>query len=294
MYSYSVLYQTYLLRASRISGQAISWPAGLLITSAHVQLGYIYKMALEVCVDSVESAVNAAKGGASRLELCAGLSEGGTTPSLGLLRVVRQEVDIPIFVMIRPRGGDFAYTEQEFEVMKEDLKIFKESGSVDGFVFGVLTSEGEVDSTRCSELIDLSRPLPVTFHRAFDMTHDPFRALEAIIDLKMERILTSGQESTALEGLPLVKELVERAHDRIIIVPGGGITERNVERILRESGCVEFHCSARATVNSVMRYRTSNVSMCAQYGAPEYSVRVASTDRVQTLVSIAQSHSQEH
>ena len=245
-------------------------------------------------MDCVESAVNAAKGGASRLELCSSLCEGGTTPSLGLLRVIKQEIDIPVFIMIRPRGGDFAYTEQEFEVMKEDLKIFKESGSVDGFVFGVLTPDGEVDTTRCSELIELARPLPVTFHRAFDMTRDPFRALETIIDLKMERVLTSGQGTSALEGLPLIKDLVERAHSRIIVVPGGGITERNLQRILKESGCIEFHCSARSSVDSVMSYRNDNVSMGALYGAPEYTVKVANTDRIQTLLSIAQSHSQQN
>lgn len=248
-----------------------------------------------MCVDSVESAVNAAKGGASRLELCASLCEGGTTPSLGLLRVIKQEVDVPVFVMIRPRGGDFAYTEQEFEVMKEDLKIFKESdSSVDGFVFGLLTPDGEVDVTRCSELIELARPLPVTFHRAFDMTRDPFRALETIIALKMERVLTSGQDSSALEGLPLIKELVEKAHNRIIVIPGGGITERNLERILKESGCIEFHCSARSSMDSVMQYRNGNVSMCAQHRASEYRIRVANTDRIRTLLSIAQSHSQQN
>ena len=244
---------------------------------------------MEVCVDSVESAVNAVKGGASRLELCGCLSEGGITPSLGLLRVVKQEVNIPVFVMIRPRGGDFAYSEQEFEVMKEDLRLFREDGNADGFVFGVLTPDGEVDSGRCSELIELTRPQPVTFHRAFDMTRDPFSALETIINLKMERILTSGQDSTALDGLPLIRELVERSHGRITIVPGGGITERNLDRILRGSACVEFHCSARTSVSSVMRYYNPNVCMGAKYGASEFSVGVADVDRAQTLISIAQS-----
>ena len=250
-------------------------------------------MAIEVCVDSVESSVNAVKGGASRLELCAGLCEGGTTPSMGLLRVVKQEVDVPVFVMIRPRGGDFAYSELEFEVMKTDLRLFQECGHADGFVFGILTPDGEVDRTRCSELIEMARPLPVTFHRAFDVTRDPFRALETVIDLKMERILTSGQESTALEGLPLIKKMVESAHGRIIVVPGGGITERNLERILRGSGCLEFHCSARASTNSVMQYRNTNVCMGTQYGAPEYMLKRADIERVQTLHSIAQSFLQQ-
>ena len=250
---------------------------------------------MEVCVDSVESAVNAVKGGSSRLELCCALSEGGLTPTLGLLRAVKQEVatNVPVFVMVRPRGGDFAYSEQEFEVMKEDLVLMKESRCADGFVFGVLTPEGEVDGLRCSQLIEHARPHPVTFHRAFDMTRDPYRSLETIVGLKMERILTSGQESTALEGAPLIRELIERAHGRIIVMAGGGITERNLERVLRETGCREFHCSARSGVDSVMQYRSSTVFMGARHGAPEYAVKVADSDRVQTMVSIAQSISQE-
>lgn len=240
-------------------------------------------------MDSVESSINAVKGGASRLELCTCLSEGGITPSLGLLRVVKQEVAVPVFIMVRPRGGDFAYSEQEFEVMKEDLRLFKEDGNADGFVFGVLTPEGEVDSRRCSELIELAHPHPVTFHRAFDMTRDPFRALETIISLKMERILTSGQDSTALDGLPLIKELVERSHGRITIVPGGGITERNLERVLKGSGCVEFHCSARTSTTSVMVYCNQNVCMGAKYGPSEFTAKTTDVSRVQTLSSIAQS-----
>ena len=243
---------------------------------------------MEVCVDSVESSVNGVKGGASRLELCGSLCEGGITPTLGLLRVVKQEVNVPVFVMVRPRGGDFVYSEQEFEVMKEDLRLLKEDGNADGFVFGILTPEGEVDDTRCSELIELARPQPITFHRAFDMTRDPFRALETIISLKIERVLSSGQESTALEGLPLIKELVERSRGRITVVPGGGITERNLERILSGSGCVEFHCSARVDISSVMSYRNTNVCMGTKYGASEYTVKVADTDRVQMMLSIAQ------
>ena len=244
---------------------------------------------MEVCVDSVESAVNAVKGGASRLELCGSLAEGGTTPSLGLLRVVKQEVNVPVFVMIRSRGGDFAYSEQEFEVMKEDLRLFREDGNADGFVFGVLKPDGQVDKKRCYELIELARPQPVTFHRAFDMTRDPLAALEAIIGLKMERILTSGQDTTAMEGLPLIKELVEKSRGRIMIVPGGGITERNLDRVLVGSGCMEFHCSARTSVDSVMSYCNPHVSMGAKYGASEHTVKVADVDRAQTLLSIAQS-----
>ena len=244
---------------------------------------------MEVCVDSVESAVNAQRGGASRLELCSCLAEGGITPSLGLLRVVKCEVTIPVFVMIRPRGGDFAYSEQEFEVMKEDLRLIREVAPADGFVFGILTPEGHVDEKRCRELMELAHPLPTTFHRAFDMTRDPFRAMETIISLKMERILTSGHDSSALEGLLLIKKLVEKAQGRIIIVPGGGINERNLERIMSGSGCNEFHCSARSSVSSVMSYCNQNIAMGARYGPSEFGLKVADVGRAQTLLSIAQS-----
>lgn len=240
-------------------------------------------------MDSVESAVNAERGGASRLELCACLAGGGITPSLGLLRVVKQEVNIPVFVMIRPREGDFVYSEQEFEVMKEDLQLFKKDGNVDGFAFGILTPEGQVDRQRCSELMHLAGPLPVTFHRAFDVTKDPFRALETIISLKMDRILTSGQDSSALDGVPLIKELVDRSCGRILIVPGGGITERNLSRILGDTGCVEFHCSARTNTQPVMRYCNHNVAMGAKYGPSEFTTKVTSVERVQALLSIARS-----
>ena len=238
---------------------------------------------MEVCVDSVESSVIAVKGGASRLELCGSLCEGGITPSLGLLRVVKQEVNVPVFVMVRPRGGDFVYSEQEFEVMKEDLRLFNEDRNADGFVFGVLTPNGEVDETRCSELIELAHPQPTTFHCTFDMTRDPFRALDTLIRLKMERVLTSGQESTALEGLPLIKELVERSRGQITVVAGGGITERNLERILKG------HCSAQVDVNSLMSYRNTNVCMGAKYRASKYTVKLADISRVQKLLSIVQS-----
>ncbi|XP_067858110.1 copper homeostasis protein cutC homolog isoform X2 [Heptranchias perlo] len=174
---------------------------------------------MEVCVDSVESAVNAERGGASRIELCSSLMEGGTTPSIGLLQVIKRYVNIPVFAMIRPRGGDFFYSDSEIEVMKADIKLAKANG-VDGTVFGALTEDGRVNAEVCMELIAESRPLPVTFHRAFDMVHDPTVALECLISLGFERVLTSGCDSTALEGLPTIRHLVEQAKRRIIVVPG--------------------------------------------------------------------------
>ncbi|CAH2322281.1 copper homeostasis cutC homolog isoform X1 [Pelobates cultripes] len=174
---------------------------------------------MEVCVDSVESAVNAERGGAGRIELCGSLLEGGITPSMGLLQVVKQYVQIPVFVMIRPRGGDFLYSDREAEVMKADIRLAK-MHNADGLVFGALTEDGRIDAELCMDLLALSRPLPVTFHRAFDMVYDPMLAMETLISLGFERVLTSGCDSSALEGLPLIKRLVEQAKGRILVMPG--------------------------------------------------------------------------
>lgn len=244
---------------------------------------------MEVCIDSIESARNAEVGGASRVELCANLVEGGTTPTVGMLRVVKTRAgSVPVFVMIRPRGGDFVYSEDEFLVMKEDVKEMK-ANRADGFVFGILTPEGEIDKERCKELAELCKPLPMTFHRAFDMVRDPHAALETLVSLGFRRVLTSGQDSTALEGLPLIQELVEQAKGRITVVPGGGITPRNLERILTGSGATEFHCSARSSQDSTMSYRNHSVSMGASFGPPEFSIKVADPDKVRSLVTIAKS-----
>ena len=241
---------------------------------------------MEVCIDSVQSAVNAEAGGATRLELCGSLIDGGTTPSLGMLRVIKERVNVPVFVMIRPRGGDFLYTKDEFIVMKEDVKIFKDNGA-DGFVIGVLTSEANIDKERVAELVSLCRPLPVTFHRAFDMVQDHEESLETLISLGIDRLLTSGCEPTALEGVPVIKRLVELSKERIVIMAGGGVTERNLERIVTGTGVPEFHCSARVSVDSSMAFRNTRINMGASFGPPEYSVKMADRERVQRLVSIA-------
>uniref|UniRef100_UPI00398EAC30 copper homeostasis protein cutC homolog isoform X1 n=2 Tax=Pristiophorus japonicus TaxID=55135 RepID=UPI00398EAC30 len=241
---------------------------------------------MEVCADSLESAVNAERGGASRIELCSGLMEGGITASIGLLQVIKQYVRIPVFAMIRPRGGDFLYTDSEIEVMKADIKMAKANG-VDGIVFGALREDGHINTEVCMDLIAESRPLPVTFHRAFDMVQDPITALECLISLGFERVLTSGCDSTALEGLPTIRRLVEQAKRRIIVVPGGGITERNVQRILEGCGAREFHCSARSSRDSLMKFRNCCVSMGASLTPPEYSVKVADVCKIRALICIA-------
>ncbi|XP_031567091.1 copper homeostasis protein cutC homolog [Actinia tenebrosa] len=241
---------------------------------------------MEVCVDSVESAMNAEKGGAQRLELCGNLMEGGTTPTPGMLAVIKQNVSIPVFVMIRPRGGDYLYSQQEFNVMKEDLKCLKKHGA-DGIVFGILNEKGQIDVSRNKELLELSRPLPVTFHRAFDMVKDPKESLEDLIHIGFERVLTSGLDSTVLDGLPVIKELNTQANKRITIVPGGGITERNLERILQGTGVEEFHCSARESSTSLMEYRNSHVFMGGALRPSEFQIKTTSCDRVKAIIKIA-------
>ncbi|XP_043568909.1 copper homeostasis protein cutC homolog isoform X2 [Chiloscyllium plagiosum] len=232
------------------------------------------RVLMEVCADSVESAINAERGGACRIELCSSLMEGGITPSIGLLQLVKQYVRIPVFAMIRPRGGDFLYSDSEIEVMKADIKMVKANGA-DGTVFGVLTEDGRVNTEVCMDLI------------AFDMVRDPMISLECLIALGFERVLTSGCDSTALEGLPTIKRLVEQAKQRIIVVPGGGITERNVQRILEGSGVQEFHCSARSSRDSLMKFRNPSVSMGASLTMPEYSMKVTDTCKLKTMIAIA-------
>lgn len=201
---------------------------------------------MEVCVDSIESAINAEKGGASRLELCCALSEGGLTPSPGFLAIVKSVVKIPVFVILRPRsGGDFVYSSKEVEIMRQDACYLKETGA-DGFVFGALNNDRNVDEEVCKSLLELISPLPVTFHRAFDVTRDPFEALETLVKLGFKRILTSGQESSAEKGVELIKQLVERSKGRIVIMPGAGISKSNVGKILSMTGANEFHASARS------------------------------------------------
>ncbi|KAB0384901.1 hypothetical protein FD755_006818 [Muntiacus reevesi] len=204
----------------------------------------------------------------------------------GVLQVVKQYVQIPVFVMIRPRGGDFLYSDREVEVMKADIRLAKLYGA-DGLVFGALTEDGHIDKELCMSLVALCRPLPVTFHRAFDMVHDPVAALETLLTLGFERVLTSGCDSSALEGLPLIKRLIDQAKGRIVVMPGGGITDRNLQRILEGSGATEFHCSARSARDSGMKFRNSSVAMGASLSNSEYSLKVTDVTQVRTLNAIA-------
>lgn len=198
----------------------------------------------EACVDSLESSIAAQEGGADRLELCADLLEGGITPSAGTIDLVCRNVNIPVMVLIRPRGGDFCYSKYEFEEMKRDIELAKQY-NISGVALGILNDDGTIDKERTKKLIQLAHPLKITFHRAFDMTRDPFVALNDLINLDVERILTSGQEVSAYKGIKLIEELVIKSKNKIIIMPGGGINENNAAEIVNRSKVKEIHGSAR-------------------------------------------------
>lgn len=237
---------------------------------------------LEICVDSVESAIAAQAGGAARVELCDNLVEGGTTPSAGTIEIARKQLDIALNVIIRPRGGDFCYSPIEFEIMKRDVEIAKELGA-DGVVIGILKPNGVIDRKRTQMLVDLAQPMSVTFHKAFDMTRDPFEALETLIEIGVNRILTSGQEASVIEGLGVVRELVNRAGKRTIIMPGGNITARNVQTILKATGARELHAVATMETPSAMRFRNPRVYMGGTFRSPEYNREVTDAMSVRRL-----------
>jgi len=209
---------------------------------------------LEIAVFSVEAAVTALKAGAHRIEFCENPQEGGTTPSYGSLKILRSFTTQPVFPIIRPRGGDFFYSRSEFEVMKTDLLIIKELGYL-GAVIGLLNADGSIDTKRTQELVDIAgSSMQISFHRAFDRCNDPLIALEEIIATGCKRILTSGQVPNALDALPLLKKLVEKARDRIIIMPGSGVRSNNIKEIIQATGAKEIHSSARQMHASKMSF----------------------------------------
>jgi len=236
-------------------------------------------------VDSVESALAAERGGAQRIELCGDLLEGGTTPSAGLIGTVREKVGIGLHVIIRPRGGDFCYTADEFESMKRDVLTAKQLGA-DGVVFGILKENGQVDTTRTRCLVELARPLGATFHRAFDMSADLNQALEDIIASGIHRVLTSGGGQNAEDSLAAITGLVAAAKDRIAVMVGGGIRETNVRRIITETGAREIHANVGHSVPSPMMYRNNKISLGTMKGS-EYQRVVVLHDRVRRLLDAA-------
>ncbi|MEM9929683.1 MAG: copper homeostasis protein CutC [Bacteroidota bacterium] len=223
----------------------------------------------EVCLQSVEGAVAAELGGAQRVELCAALVEGGITPSLGTVLACRDAVDIDIMVMIRPRGGDFDYSERELEVMTRDIRQLKGTG-VTGIVFGILDVEGKVARPQVQALLEeAGEEFTVCFHRAFDVAADPFATLETLVDMGVNRILTSGQAATVPEGKDLIRQLVQLAAGRIDILPGCGITPENVAEIIQHTGVNEFHATAFGKQFSRMQHQNPAVYMGIP-GLPEY------------------------
>lgn len=243
-------------------------------------------MRFEVCVDEVAGVLAAQTAGADRVELCCALVEGGLTPSAGLMEAALAVATIDVNVLIRPRGGDFVYDRHEVRAMLRDVEVAAGLG-VAGVVIGALTEDGDVDVALCRELRAAARGLSVTFHRAFDMCRRPLDALAAIVDLGADRLLTSGQEASALAGAPLIADLVAAAGDRLAVMPGGGVTERNVRRILDLTGAREVHFSARSTAESPMRHRNSRVSMGGAPRAEEYARRRTDAAAIGAIMSAA-------
>lgn len=240
---------------------------------------------IEICAAHIQSALAAQEGGATRIELCDNLYEGGTTPSHAAIKLARQKLHIGLNVMIRPRGSDFCYSDLEFEMMKEDIRVCKELGA-DGVVFGILHPDGRVDTERTAQLVKLARPMTVTFHRAFDMTPDPLKALEDIISTGADRILTAGQANTVPEGLNLIIQLAKKAGDRIIIMPGSGINEQNIREIRDKTGVREFHLTARKPVQSLMTYRKAGIYMGGLREIPEFEMMMTDADKVREIVTL--------
>jgi copper homeostasis protein len=217
-------------------------------------------MVVEICIDSVESAIAAERGGANRLELCSDLLEGGITPGAGLIASVRRKVAIELYVMIRPRGGDFCYSDSEFDVMREEIQHAQNLGA-DGVVLGLLDERGHIDVARTRQLVELARPLPVTFHRAIDMTPDLKQALENVVSTGACRILTSGGAPNATQGISEITRMVESARGRVAIMAGSGISTETIALVAESTGATEFHSSARTAFRSPVKFRKKGIAM---------------------------------
>ena len=235
---------------------------------------------LEVIAFTIESCSIIERAGAHRIELCDNPGEGGTTPSYGLLKQAREKVNIDLYPMIRPRGGDFLYSDDEFELMKKDVLLCKEIGC-NGIVIGLLNADGTVDKKRSAALIDLAYPLGITFHRAFDRVRDGFEALETLIEIGCERVLTSGLTPNVTEGAAMLTQLVKAADERIIIMPGSCVRSNNIAELAKQTGAVEFHTSARTMIASKMNYL--NVAM-----NEELRTVIADEDEVKRTIEVLQ------
>jgi copper homeostasis protein len=243
---------------------------------------------IEACVTSAQSAINAEKGGALRVELCDNLIEGGTTPSAGMIAKTRELIKIGLMVMIRPRGGDFCYNDDEFEIMKEDVEAAKLLGA-DGIVAGILTPDGCIDLERMSVLKELAGEMEFTCHRAFDMTKDKYKALEDVITCGADRILTAGGKNKAPEGVGLIKDLIEKAEGRIKIMPGSGVNKDTIKELVATTGAKEFHGTGRSLFPGKMIYRNPDVSMGDNITVPEYDQWMTDAKKIREIVELANS-----
>lgn len=208
---------------------------------------------IEIATTDFATTKSAVDGGADRIELCAALVEGGTTPSYGTIKQCREAFTLPIFPIIRPRGGDFLYTEEQFHIMLSDVKLCKQL-NCDGVVIGLLNADGTIDKKRTAALVEAAYPMEVTFHRAFDRCNDPFEAVEQLIEIGCQRILTSGQQPAAPGGVQFIADLVKAADDRIIIMPGSGVRKENIKELADKTGAIEFHSSLRGKNKSQMEF----------------------------------------
>jgi copper homeostasis protein len=244
------------------------------------------RLVVEVSIEGVDGLLVAQENGADRVELCASVLEGGITPSIGMVREALRRARVPVFVIVRPRGGDFLYSEAEFESMRQDVIALKDLG-VPGIVTGCLTAGGEVDEQRTGDLLRVARPMSFTFHRAFDMVRDPVQSLEVLISLGADRLLTSGQRATALEGLATLKRLGQVASGRMIVMPCGGLRADNVGQVCRETGLWELHFAAHTMEPSAMTYRNPQVAMGGTSRDHEYRKTVTDPTTVRTTVESA-------
>jgi copper homeostasis protein len=243
---------------------------------------------IEICVDTVQSALIAQGAGADRVELCDNLSEGGTTPGYGTILAARENLDIGLNVLIRPRAGDFLYSELEFGIIKKDIEACRQIG-VDGIVIGLLLADGRIDVAGTAELVRFAHPMQVTFHRAFDMCCDPVQGLEDVIATGAARLLTSGQGNTAEEGMELISKMVRIAQNRIIIMPGSGINDTNIGHIASTCRAGEYHLSARRITDSMMTWRKQGVTMGGISGYNEFTRKIADGEKISRVISILRS-----
>ncbi|MFN8354280.1 MAG: copper homeostasis protein CutC [Spirosomataceae bacterium] len=243
-------------------------------------------VSIEICSYSLEDCLTAQRCGAHRVELCGGLLEGGTTPSAGLIAAVRAAINIELFVMIRPRGGDFLYSPSEIAVMERDIEIAKTLGA-DGVVLGLLHPDGRIDVAQTRRLVQLAQPMGVTFHRAFDMANDPLLALEEVIETGCIRILTSGQQNRALDGKDLLATLVQAAQERIEIMAGSGVSAQNASALL-QTGVQALHLTGKSTRDSLMQFRNPALSMGGTVAPSEYELSYADEQKVAAVVALVQ------